>query len=323
LARPTEHHLHAARHALKYLKGTAKLGLKLGYHGKSKSIEQDWLNQKSNDSLMKSDIEHQMDEGVRPGVATNMVRPREAHNDSDLINRMTMKSSETNVNWMDNYHEMTHERLYDEEKETITIENDRRDEVDIETYVSTDKRDGKKELPADISKQQRSLLKRKRDTNENETVSGMSDANWGSDEKDRRSVTGMILKLFGSPVSWVSKRQATVALSTTEAEYMAVSATVQEALWFKMWMKEVLNKDVRIPIGCDNQAAIRITGAESDSQRTKHIDIRHHFIRDHVSKGDINIKWVATEKQQADLLTKRLATHRFKKLRDLLLVECD
>ena len=350
LARPTEQHLLAARHALKYLKGTARLGLKLGKIEKSSNeIDENWLNQVNNDSWMKSDADNQMDNvvspsvahnNISPSVASNVVSPSAAHNDSDLINQMTMKSSEANANWMEtdvispgvahetvspgvarnefnetnvswinNHQGMTSERSYDEKTNTIKLKVDVNDKVDIKMFVSTDK-------------SERFRKSRKESDNEN-IVSGMSDANWGSDEVDRRSVTGIILKLFGSPVSWFSKRQATIALSTTEAEYMAVSATVQEALWFKMWMREVLNKNVQVPISCDNQGAIKLTLRESDSQRTKHIDIRHHFIRDHINKGDINMKWIATETMEADLLTKRLPTHRFKKLRDLLLVECD
>lgn len=155
------------------------------------------------------------------------------------------------------------------------------------------------------------------------SLMAFTDSDWGSNERDRRSVTGAIVKYNGSPVSWFSKRQATIALSTAEAEYMAISATAQEALWFRTWMKEVLNKQVTVPIACDNQAAIKMTKAEGDSQRTKHIDIRHHFIRDYVQKGAINMRWVSTAEQEADLLTKRLPTHQFVKLRDRLLVECE
>ena len=149
-----------------------------------------------------------------------------------------------------------------------------------------------------------------------------TDANWGSDLKDRRSVSGTIVKLWGSPVSWISRRQATVALSTTEAEYIAVGVGTQEVLWFRMWLKEVMGLNVTVPIYCDNISAISLTGNETDHQRTKHIDIRHHFVRDHVTKQDIEMRWITTKDQEADILTKMLPTSRFQELRDVLLVHC-
>ena len=154
-------------------------------------------------------------------------------------------------------------------------------------------------------------------------MTGFSDSNWGSDLKDRRSVSGAIVKLWGSPVSWISRRQNTVALSTTEAEYIAIGVVTQEILWFRMWLKEVLGITITVPVHCDNVSAISMTAHETDHQRTKHIDIRHHFIRDHIIKKDIEMKWITTKNQEADILTKMLPTPRFEELRDRLLTPCD
>ena len=154
-------------------------------------------------------------------------------------------------------------------------------------------------------------------------IEAMSDSNWGSDELDRRSVTGIIMTYYGSPVSWFSKRQPTVALSSTEAEYMALTSAAQEVTWFQRWMKEVLNKDVSGLIECDNQAAIAIAKSENLSDRTKHIDIRHHFIREKVAEKKIFVTWIDTKDQLADLLTKRMPTARLEMLRSKLLVKCD
>ena len=151
-------------------------------------------------------------------------------------------------------------------------------------------------------------------------ITGYSDSNWGSDLKDRRSVSGAVVKLWGSPVSWISRRQNTVALSTTEAEYMAIGVVTQEILWFRMWLKEVLGLTITVPVYCDNVSAISMTSHETDHQRTKHIDIRHHFVRDHVIKRDIEMKWITTKDQEADILTKMLPTSRFTELRDRLLI---
>ena len=156
-----------------------------------------------------------------------------------------------------------------------------------------------------------------------EPISAMSDSNWGSDEVDRRSVTGVIVTYYGSPVSWFSKRQPTVALSSTEAEYMALTSAAQEVTWFQTWMREVLNKEVAGLIECDNQATIAIANSERISDRTKHIDIRHHYIREKVSDKSITVTWISTEEQLADLLTKRMPTKRLEKLRSKILVKCD
>ena len=151
----------------------------------------------------------------------------------------------------------------------------------------------------------------------------MSDSNWGSDELDRRSVTGVIVMYYGSPVSWFSKRQPTVALSSTEAEYMALTSAAQEVTWFQSWVKEILNKDLTGLIECDNQATIAIANSERISDRTKHIDIRHHYIREKVSDKSIVVRWISTEEQLADLLTKRMPTNRLEKLRSKVLVKCE
>ena len=156
-----------------------------------------------------------------------------------------------------------------------------------------------------------------------EALEAYTDASWGDSQESRRSVTGIIIKYRGNVVHWVSKRQVTVALSSSEAEYMALSNTVQEILWFKMWLKDIFDQDVVVPIYCDNQAAMRIAENENITQRSKHIDIRYHFIKDHIQSGDITLKWVSTEKQDADLLTKRMSTKRFEKLRDKMMTSCE
>lgn len=149
-----------------------------------------------------------------------------------------------------------------------------------------------------------------------------TDASWGDSQELRRSVTGIVILYKGNVVHWISKRQVTVALSSTEAEYMALSNTVQEILWFKMWIKETFGRDVVVPIYCDNESAMTIAENENITSRSKHIDIRYHFIKDHISSGDITLKWVSTDEQDADLLTKRMSTKRFEKFREKMMVPC-
>jgi hypothetical protein len=147
-----------------------------------------------------------------------------------------------------------------------------------------------------------------------------SDASWGNDTETRRSTTGIVLKLNGNVICWKTKKQTTVALSSTEAEYMALSDATGEALWFRSWIQEVFNLSPQTTLYVDNQSAIILAENDTFHQRTKHIDIRYHFVRERVASGDIVVKWVSTVEQQADLLTKQLPTKQFQVLRDILMV---
>lgn len=132
-----------------------------------------------------------------------------------------------------------------------------------------------------------------------------SDADWASDIDKRRSCTGYVFIISSGAVSWKSTRQSTVALSSTEAEYMALSATVQEVIWL-MQMAEELGLDVIKPIviKCDNQSAIKLAESDGYRQRPKHIDIRFHYIREKIQNGLIKVEFLKTEKMVADSLTK-------------------
>jgi hypothetical protein len=119
-------------------------------------------------------------------------------------------------------------------------------------------------------------------------------------------------KVYGSPVTWISKKQATVALSSAESEYMSLSASLQEVRWLQMWLNEVLQIDVcNVPIYTDSQSALAIGNTGGSHQRTKHIDIRHHHVREHIESGLITLSYVPTEVMQADVLTKALGPHLF------------
>ena len=118
-----------------------------------------------------------------------------------------------------------------------------------------------------------------------------SDSDWAGDVDDRHSTSGYVIRLNGCTISWRSKRQNTVALSSCEAEYYAISSTVQEIIWFQQLLKEILPHDHRaattvnsIPVKSflhvDNQSAIQISRHDVHHDRSKHIDIRHHFIRE-------------------------------------------
>ncbi|KAK2986388.1 hypothetical protein RJ640_026652 [Escallonia rubra] len=144
---------------------------------------------------------------------------------------------------------------------------------------------------------------------------GYSDADYAGCKTERKSTSGGCQFLGHSLVSWSSKKQNSVALSTTEAEYMAVGACCAQILWMKQTLLDFGLKYDHIPILCDNTSAIDLTKNPIQHSRTKHIEIKHHFIRDHVQKGDIVLDFVDTNHQLADIFTKPLDSKRFSALR--------
>ena len=152
-----------------------------------------------------------------------------------------------------------------------------------------------------------SELKLEYSKQENSTLIGYCDADWANDVDERKSTTGYLFKYQGGSISWGSKKQATVALSTTEAEYMALSAASQEAIWLKSLYTELLCKSkTDVKIYCDNRSAIHLSKDNMFHGRSKHIDIRHHFVRDLVNSKEINIEYTSTDDMAADVLTKGL-----------------
>ena len=149
-----------------------------------------------------------------------------------------------------------------------------------------------------------------------------SDSDWGGNHDDRRSTTGYIIKIAGSVISWSSKRQSAVALSSCEAEYYAISAAVTEVQWIQQFLRELLQHDrvlqnsQVVTLGLvDNQSAIAISKNDVHHNRTKHIDIRHHFIRDAIAQGIVTLQYVPSEDQLADILTKSLGRVAFERIR--------
>lgn len=134
-------------------------------------------------------------------------------------------------------------------------------------------------------------------------LQGYSDASWASDLDDRKSTSGYIFMLQDGAVSWCCKRQPPVALSTCEAEYMALSATVQEAMW---WRGSTSQFRLKQPVELRCVSAICIAKNGGYTPRTKHIDIRHHFIRDALDQKAVVLNYVSTDQLVADGLTKPL-----------------
>jgi hypothetical protein len=152
-------------------------------------------------------------------------------------------------------------------------------------------------------------------------VLGYVDSDHGKDVDHRRSITGYVFTLDGCAISWRAHLQPTVALSTTEAEYMAVSEAVKEAVWLKGFFGE-LSENLKVEeIFCDNQGAVLLSKDRMFHDRTKHIDIRHHYIREVVAKGDLKVVKISTNDNAADMLTKPLPVAKFNLCLDLVGVD--
>ena len=146
-------------------------------------------------------------------------------------------------------------------------------------------------------------------------ITSYSDADFAGCRTDRKSTSGTCHFLGYALVSWFSKKQNSVALSTTEAEYISAASCCAQILWIKQTLKDFgMNYD-HVPIKCDNTSAINLSKNSILSSRAKHIDIRHHFLRDHMQKGDIMLEFVCTENQLVDIFTKPLSEDRFSMIR--------
>jgi len=146
-----------------------------------------------------------------------------------------------------------------------------------------------------------------------------SDADWAGDQDDRKSTTGNVVILAGAAISWLSKKQQSVALSTTGAEYIALSQCAQEIVWIRRLLQEI-GDGVMPPTKVfeDNQGAIQLARNPGSSRRTRHIDIRFHFTREAMEEGVIDIVYCHTKDMTADLLTKPIPRQQFETLRGKL-----
>ncbi|KAJ9539032.1 hypothetical protein OSB04_031765 [Centaurea solstitialis] len=137
-------------------------------------------------------------------------------------------------------------------------------------------------------------------------------SDYGGCKLDRKSTSGSCQFLGDKLVSWTSKKQNCVSTSTAEAEYVAAASCCSQVLWMKTQLLDYGYKLKRVPIYCDSESAIAITSNPVQHSKTKHIDIRYHFIKDNVEKGNIEMFFVQTDYQLADLFTKPLDEKRFK-----------
>lgn len=151
-------------------------------------------------------------------------------------------------------------------------------------------------------------------------IEGFSDADWANDRIDRKSISGWVVKLNGTPIAWSAKKQRSVALSTCEAELYASCEVLKEILWLQGLLSELKLYVIKPSIiHCDNQSTVLISKNGIKNERTKHIDVRYHFIVDEISNGKIKSQWISTTEQQADIFTKPLSTELFTRFREQLM----
>lgn len=138
-------------------------------------------------------------------------------------------------------------------------------------------------------------------------LSVYSDSDFAGDIDTRRSTTGYVSVLSNGPVTWSSHRQQCVTRSTTEAEYVAASDAAVEIIWLRTFLQELgINMNEPTQLLVDNQSALRLIKNSEHHKRTKHIDIKYHFIREKVGDGLISVCYIRSDDQLADILTKSL-----------------
>lgn len=139
----------------------------------------------------------------------------------------------------------------------------------------------------------------------NQSIVGYSDADWGGCVESGRSTSGYVFTLMGGPISWSSKKQTCVSTSSCQSEYVALAHANQEAQWWHMLQEEIDAKS-SITMYVDNQSAISLASENFFHAKTKHINIKYHFVRQSVVDGTIQVKYIPTEEQAADMMTKVL-----------------
>ena len=147
---------------------------------------------------------------------------------------------------------------------------------------------------------------------------GFSDSDWAGDPTTRRSTSGYVFLLNGGAISWSSQLQKTVAVSSVEAEYQALSASVREALWLRKLAEDLGFASDVINISVDSLGALSLGNNPITSARSKHIDVQHHVVRERVMRKEVNLEYCPTEFMVADIFTKPLGVAKFVWCREAL-----
>jgi len=152
-------------------------------------------------------------------------------------------------------------------------------------------------------------------------IHGYTDANWAGNVSDRRLTSGFMFSFGSGAVSWNSKKQPTIALSSTEAEYKGVAIIACEIVWLQKLFSDLgQSVDAPVVIYCDNISSILLINNPVYHARTKHIEVHYHFIKEKILAKEIDLIHVSTENQIANIFTKALGTDKLRKFRKMLSV---
>ena len=152
----------------------------------------------------------------------------------------------------------------------------------------------------------------------NLSLTDFSNFDWASNTDDRKSTTGVCFYVRANLVAWMSKKKNSMSLSTAEAEYIAAGSCCSQLLWMKKVLTDYgISQDTMV-VYCDNSSAIDISKNHVQHSKTKHIEIRYHFIRDLVERKIVCLEYIPTERQNADIFTKPLDKSKFESLRQVI-----
>src|SRR4051794_20580211 len=150
-------------------------------------------------------------------------------------------------------------------------------------------------------------------------LTGSCDADWAGDLNDHWSTSGYVFLLNDHVISWQTHKQTSVATSSTQAKYQALSAMTKEAIWLRTFLTEIsFKQENATQIQQDNQSTIMIANNPTNHNQTKHIDIAHHFIRETIERKEIKVHYILTSEIIVDILTKPLTRPKFEHCRELM-----
>lgn len=154
-------------------------------------------------------------------------------------------------------------------------------------------------------------------------INAFADADWANDITDRKSYTGFVVKLGNCVINWEARKQRCVALSSTESEFLCISDVCKDICFIKNFLSEIIDKQFNVNVFNDNQSAQKLLLVKEYSHRkTKHIDLRYHFVKDLIHEGNISVKYLCTDEMIADVLTKPLCVQKHLKFVKGLKLKC-